>query len=659
MIKTHQLQNIIFIIFIQLILASCGGGNKKIDQNVNISGASDKEPPYIVSTYPISEATGISPDTDIEVQFNEDIKIEKNSNVVITIPISGSSIKLPADAYQFDATTKKLYILTKKNLLKPATIYKVTISDIKDSSNNKMINSCSWIFATSGNSAPESIGVGKTGLCGTLVSPPNKPNNFQALSGNGKIFLSWDIPTKASQSSYRIEYLSDNQNNFKAINEVIAADTVAYIDKTVKSNINYQYRLIAINSIGESEPALSLPITPSSVIKPFKIFGPDLTGLNAGTIINFASSLALSPDGKTLAVGISGYQSTGKVQLFNKNSSGNWNNNPIFEVTSNTLSLSVAFSPDNKTLIINNSISLSLYQRDINGNWKKTPNTGTSSISSGKLSFSPDSKFLAVASGKNASGTNIPYTNGSVHLFRQNKLGQWNTNAVQIFGTSGSSSFGNAIAFSPDSKSIAIGLNLYTGIAPGNGEVYIYSRNQDDSWSTSPTTILTPDINSNSSGFGETISYSPDGKYLAIDAPQTYINQIGNAGNVHIYENDALGNWAPDAVKILQSKIPGSVHYFGYQLLFSPNSKKLLISDKNQLEATRVLTIFAIDSLGNWGAEPESTLIPNPSVTIHLSSVPILSADGNELLIGSKPIADIKKATTGLVNIYNTNLFFK
>jgi len=134
---------ICFLIFFTSLL-SCGGG----------SGASlpnkDNVPPVItlISPTPGSKTESINP--IIEINFDENINSVNTSNVLILVysidGIPDTAVDLSTSIFSVDNNKLRISNIP---VLQTNSRYKITIKDIQDNSNNKMLTKCEWDFATS------------------------------------------------------------------------------------------------------------------------------------------------------------------------------------------------------------------------------------------------------------------------------------------------------------------------------------------------------------------------------------------------------------------------------------------------------------------------------------------------------------------------------
>jgi hypothetical protein len=157
-------------------LIACGGGS---GGGTPAPPSKDPKPPKVVTTSPASEAIDVKINTDIVVIFDKDIDKVSRSNIAIS-PVNTSK------QISFTATTKSntITILPDINEIAESTIYKVTISDVKNADGVAMQKSCVWKFETNGPVASILDRVGNTGPCGTKSLVWTGTKQFGAKSVN-------------------------------------------------------------------------------------------------------------------------------------------------------------------------------------------------------------------------------------------------------------------------------------------------------------------------------------------------------------------------------------------------------------------------------------------------------------------------------------------
>ena len=298
---------------------------------------------------------------------------------------------------------------------------------------------------------------------------------------------------------------------------------------------------------------------------------------NTGGGDGFGSSVALSTDGNTLAVGAYGEASNstgigneaapyaGAVYVYTR-ANGAWSLQPAYVKASNSgaedyFGYSVALSADGNTLAVgahgedssstginstpdesaSNAGAVYVYTRS--GNiwtqqaYVKASNTGADDSFGRSVALSADGHTLAVGADTEASSsTGIDSTPnelapraGAVYVYTRNRSsGLWFQQAyVKASNTGAGDIFGTSIALSADGNTLAVGADAEasksTGIdstpnelALSAGAVYVYTRS-GVTWT--PQAYVKASNTGASDTFGRSIALSADGNTLAVGAP--------------------------------------------------------------------------------------------------------------------------------------------
>ncbi len=704
-----NIQNITLISFIALTLSACGGAKSSTTTVSDISG------PIVIDTQPASEAFILTTDT-ISIRFNE--AIEPNSIATDRIGI------FPYDANGIFNSSKQFFlrdsdlVLSDDNTvlnisvgngtLQDNTIYKIRIANVTDVTGNTMLGVCEWLF---------SIGVvldnNRSGVCSAEIGggPPAPLENVTASPGGGfKVGVAWDVPVSGLPNYYIIEKSVGNNTNFKIVNDNYIGNRSRNnvggrvgVERGDRDGINFDnvvfgeqhfYRITAVNSYGKSIPVISNSVTtreglkngisaryeilsPSeksvlgSQSKPAITLSPDGTTLaiaddkekplgstlETGTVliytrtlfgwdfqyelvpsqlvdrIQFGSAIAFSPDGKTLAVGISRPNNTlDMVQLFNR-VDPDWNTAPTYGFmlqanrsrrASENSAEELLFSPDGLTLAVStmptqlSDVSpdpgvVQLFQRS-GADWNVqapirglmlTPtlvNIGNPNYFGDMLAFSPDSQTIAVAERwgdiESTGDTDV----GLVHLFQRNGA-DWITVAPQRGPILQSKSpirlrkFGsNGLAFSPDGQSIAIA---------ANNNVQLFSK-VNDSWLNQPTQgpTLVSQRPILSESFGASLAFSNDNNFIAVGVSKGDLFSIPmedglSSGYVQLFIRSGA-DWTqlPRLGSILVAQKPRTGDKFGKNVLFSsePADNTLVVGGRNNLLDLRTGRVSVFES---------------------------------------------------------------
>ncbi len=103
---------------------------------------------------------------------------------------------------------------------------------------------------------------GKLYAFGT-ANKPGIPQNFQGISGNEKVELSWESPQSDGGSvitGYQIFRGTTSGNTFRY---AVVGNTHLYLDTVVTNGIIYYYEIRAVNIIGEGNKTSEISVTPN------------------------------------------------------------------------------------------------------------------------------------------------------------------------------------------------------------------------------------------------------------------------------------------------------------------------------------------------------------------------------------------------------------
>ena len=297
----------------------------------------------------------------------------------------------------------------------------------------------------------------------------------------------------------------------------------------------------------------------------------------------FGTSVALSSDGNTLAVGASlEFFGTGAVYVFSRNNSG-WSEQTSVRASNGAMAdlfgTSVALSSDGNTLVVgadgeaSNAIGISIdgsgeednsaayagavyvFSRS-GGNWSqqayvKASNTGANDGFGASVALGSNGNTLVVGSrgeDSNATGINTDGASeadnsatraGAVYIFSRNG-GSWSQQAyVKASNAEAYDGFGGSVNLSDDGNTLVVGAggedSNATGIsADGIGEgdnsvssagaVYVFSRSSD-SWSQQA--YVKASNTETGDGFGGSVNLSGDGNTLVVRAGGEDSNATG------------------------------------------------------------------------------------------------------------------------------------
>ncbi|WP_137920874.1 integrin [Hydrogenophaga sp. 2FB] len=300
-----------------------------------------------------------------------------------------------------------------------------------------------------------------------------------------------------------------------------------------------------------------------------------LKGLNTESFDLFGTSVALSADGSTLAVGAIGEDS---------DTSG-------IDPPANNAALS--------------SGAVYVFSRSA-GNWNqqayvKASNTGADDLFGGSVTLSASGDRLAVGAYRESSdvtGVDSALADndaasqaGAVYVFLR-QAGSWSQEAyVKASNTGTDDGFGTSVSLSGDGNTLAVGSinensdgHQGNNAAPLSGAVYVF-RHNGTAWSqqayVKASTIDTPDQ------FGASVALSANGDTLAVGAINESSNAIGiggnqgndpagtNAGAAYVFVRTA-GLWSQQAY--VKASNTGKDDFFGTGVALSADGNRLAVS---------------------------------------------------------------------------------
>jgi hypothetical protein len=303
---------------------------------------------------------------------------------------------------------------------------------------------------------------------------------------------------------------------------------------------------------------------------------------NTGTSDRFGSSVALSGDGATLAVGAYGEDSattgiggdqtsnaaatSGAVYVFRQSAGGMWAQEAYVKASntgaSDEFGWSVALSGDGATLAV--------------GAWYE------------------DSAATGVGGDESSNAAN---ESGAVYVFRRSAGGVWAQEAyVKASNTDVNDSFGYSVALSGDGATLAVGAyqegSAATGVggdqtseaANSSGAVYVFRRSVGGVWAQEAY------VKASNTGagdfFGYSVALSGDGATLAVgayweDSAATGIggdqtNSGGrDSGAVYVFRRSTVGVWTQEAY--VKASNTGTSDRFGYSVALSGDGATLAV----------------------------------------------------------------------------------
>ena len=382
----------------------------------------------------------------------------------------------------------------------------------------------------------DSIGGTNRGAVAIIeVTPPEAPTELSANVGYDKVELTW---TEPSGTITGYDYSQDDGGSWTAIPDS-DADTTSYTVADLTPGASYTFKVRARNEGVAGISSEGIAATPNKIAN----------GVNGITLEDsdlFGSSVTLSADRNTLIVGATGFSTFGGALLFTKNN-GFWvydaavdtSDVGLFFSLSDKFGSSVALSPDGNTLIIgvrgdNNKGDVYIFTKS-NNTWTydqtASDNFPDSMIESldgfgSSLALSSDGTTLYIGAsgddtGDSTDDTADDITNaGAVHIFTGSGT-SW-THSTTIDGgfesvpLTSDDLFGTSITLSQEGGILAVGA---TGDRSDRGAVHLFTGS-GTSWTYSAT------IDTDFSGFtlqdgdrfGSSVALSPDGDTFVVGA---------------------------------------------------------------------------------------------------------------------------------------------
>jgi hypothetical protein len=465
----------------------------------------------------------------------------------------------------------------------------------------------------------------------------------------------------ADATHYKLLENPDSSAGFTQVGSDIPQGTQS-IDHVVPlyARLNAQYILQSCNAVDCTDSA-SIAVSGSLVgsIGYFK-------ASNTERIDRFGGAVALSADGRTLAVGAIGEDSdavgidgdqgnnlalnSGAVYIFSRDNAGVWGGTPTYVKASNTeandfFGIAVALSADGNTLAVG---ALGEDSAGIRGSDNSESRSGAVYV------YSRDTTSTTTSFGDWSDAFYIKASTVAVN--------------IDAFDN-----FGRALALSADGNTLAVGATGEDSDAVGidgdqanntawdSGAVYVFSRDSVGVWGGAPTYVKASNTES-SDFFGTALALSADGSTLAVgatgEASLIGLTQGNNgarrSGAVYVYSRGTGGIWS-DAFYVKASKtVPTKIDAddaFGSSVALSADGSTLVVgaigersnatgidggqSDNSNIRAGAV---YVFNRLGNggWQNEPTYLKASNTGAEDEFGGAVALSADGNTLAVGAR-----------------------
>ena len=415
---------------------------------------------------------------------------------------------------------------------------------------------------------------------------------------------------------------------------------------------------------------------------------------NTGAADNFGQSVALSSDGQTLAVGAhledGGASASGAVYVFRRTGE-TWMQEAYLKASNadanDWFGRSIALSADGRTLAVgaqqedgnatgvggdqtsnaaSNSGAVYVFTRT-GATWAqeayiKASNTDIGDVFSFSVALSSDGNTLAASAytedGNGRDPLNDPATDGSgaVYVFTRTG-GEWMQQAYLKASNPGlDDRFGHSVALSPDGGTLVVGAidedSAATGVggdeasdaAPNSGAVYVFTRT-GDVWTQQA--YLKASNTSSADVFGWAVALSSDGNTLAVGAraEDGIDDGVSRSGAVYMLRRTGA-TWEQEAY--IKASTIGARDLFGVSVALSADGDRLVVGARAEdSDATGVGGDEASDAVADSGAlylfartaatwEQEAYIkASNTEAGDRFGESVALSADGRRVAVGA------------------------
>jgi len=233
----------------------------------------------------------------------------------------------------------------------------------------------------------------------------------------------------------------------------------------------------------------------------------------------------------------------------------------------------------------------------------------------------------------------IPSFNASmgVVVIYQFVANQWNE-ITSIYGNTNGDKFGFSICFSPDGRTIAVGAVDENN----NGYVKIFNEVNFTSWIQSGDDLISGA--ETGSGFGYSLSFSPQGDEFVVGVPFASTNGLSSSGRVDLFkyiEDNAV--WVSNG-----SGLDGKIMHgwFGYSVSLGNN---ILVVGAPKSSCVHVY--HKIETSVQWELKGNQINGRNPD-DFFGQSVSI-SSNGNLMVVGA-PLNSLMGVDTGVISVYES-----
>jgi uncharacterized repeat protein (TIGR02543 family) len=400
---------------------------------------------------------------------------------------------------------------------------------------------------------------------------------------------------------------------------------------------------------------------------------------------DFASSVALSANGKTALVGAYGVNTdTGAAYIFSTPSERAWSSQPTPSpkailthgggATNDGFGSSLTLSPDGTTAFIDAGspfIGGTDYVYHSSGSGWSSSSTPVATVT---VAGNPDQGDIGYSVALSADGTTAlvgygsPYSDvvdnyvNDVYVFHSSSEGTWSSSATSVAtltnGVAGDMEYGSSVTLSADGTIAFVG---DIGLNGNSGAVYVYRVPSEGAWSSKARLVATlTDAAATGDSFGWGIALSSDGTTALIGnglfGSETDSCQLAVVGDAYVFHVSSESAWSSSSKPTAALADGGSVgDCFGSAVALSANGTTALIGAYGAGSQAGAAYVFHASSESAWSSssKPKATLTDASAAWFGWSLN--LSADGSTALIGAPASSDSISAYTGSAYVFHAS----
>ena len=463
---------------------------------------------------------------------------------------------------------------------------------------------------SSSSSSSSSGGSGSSGSSGGTGTKPGEPTLTMQPQATKTFQFSWELVSGASE--YRLLENPDGVSGYEQIASVDGETNEYGLVVFLPDRVNASYMLQACNSIGcaDSE-AVAVSGNLAGAIGYIK-------ASNTDTMDAFGSGVAISSDGRTLAIGASGESSANSLDQADNSAS---NSGAVYIYS-----------------LVNNAWQQQAYLKASNAEAKDDFGS--------KVSLSADGSTLAVgARGEDSTSNainqgqddNSALDSGATYVFTR-EGDSWQQQAyLKPSDTFAGQYFGRSISLSDDGSTLAVGAGAFAA-AGATGSAYIFTFDGSE-WLEAKRLVAS---NAEADdGFGW-LALSGDGTVLVVGATGEDSGVVGDeldnsqetSGAAYVF---ALGDGSWPQQAYLKASVPDRYGQFGSAVAISENGNTIAVSAFGESTGGYYSGAVYVFQKGETTWEQQAFLkAPNPIQQGGFGSSLALSDDGQTLAIGAQ-----------------------